>query len=74
MTYKLHGTWTLHDTIGPIDIEACDLIDRYGKVWLEGAWRVRWNGKIRKTFKGETAFNDATRLANDLYYDWRLSQ
>lgn len=74
MKYKLHGPWQAHDIVGPVEVEVADLIDGTGHVWAEGAYRVKYNGKVRKTFKGETAWADGARLANELYYGWRLSR
>ena len=55
--------WEVCDGAGPVVVEVSD--DRY---------RVRMDGKVRKTFTGETAHADAARLASDLYFDWRLTR
>jgi hypothetical protein len=70
-SYKLHGPWKVDRTyeVGMtpvvIALEVTDLIDNRGRVFDEGAWRVKVDGKVRKTFKGETAWSDAQRLYND---------
>lgn len=76
MRYKLHGKWTptLDFDMGPVTIERNDLIDERGNVFNDGAYRVKKDGRTVKTFKGETAWSDAARLANDLYFDWRLTR
>lgn len=72
--YKLHGKWRQQDLVGPVEVEVRDLIDNHGNVWPDGAYRVKKDGTTVKTFKGETAWSDAGRLANDLYYEWRLTR
>lgn len=71
MTYKLHGPWAIDRTyevgIDPVlvQLEVTDLIDERGRVFDQGAWRVKKDGKVLKTFKGETAWSDSLRLYND---------
>lgn len=74
MSYKIHGEWRdaadvliagLHGTDVRLKLEVTDLIDSHDHVWQEGAWRVRRNGKILRTFKGETAWSDSRRLFED---------
>ena len=74
MRYKLHGPWRHHDTVGPISIDVADLIEPNGHVWPAGAYKVYNDNVAVKVFKGETAWSDAARLANDLYYEWRLNR
>ena len=50
-----------------VTVEFADVMDRNGAYHWDGAWRVRLNGKHVKTFKGETAWSDAQRLADDIY-------
>lgn len=68
MSYKLHGPWimTYGDThrYGVV-IYVANLIDQHGNVFPDGAYKVEHDGKRLKTFKGETAWADADRLAYD---------
>lgn len=69
-TWHTVKTTVVHHATGDqaviIEQDACDLIDTRGNEFHDGAYRVRQNGKHIKTFKGETAWMDAERLATDL--------
>lgn len=68
MSYKIHGPWimTYGDTHSyGVVIYVANLIDSNGNVFADGAYKVEHDGKRLKTFKGETAWSDAERLAYD---------
>lgn len=70
MSYRIANNWrklTDPNTFPRLDevtIEVCDLTD--GRhTYPDGAHRVKAPGKRARTFKGETAWMDAERLAGD---------
>ncbi len=75
MSYRIANNWrklTDPNTFPRLDevtIEVCDLIETNGMGtqtrWTDGAHRVKAPGKRARTFKGETAWMDAERLAGD---------
>ena len=78
MSYRVVAPWSLENRrdVGgsEVTLEWADLIDSHGVVFREGAWRVRVDGKIRRTFKGETAWSDSHRLFSDVCYGLALTR
>ena len=73
MKYTITPPWRIDET-RDIDgvilvLENADLTDERGRVHQDGAWRVKVDGKVRKTFKGETAWSDSLRLYGDVRYE-----
>lgn len=72
MSYRISGPWRfLYDDWvhgRHIVVEATDLVDHRGRVYDEGAYHVKLDGKVLRTFKGETAWMSADRLVRDTRY------
>lgn len=82
--YKAVGNWRVENRLTADDgteilTEVSDVRESNGNIWHDGAHRVSVNGPgkpagfRRKNFIGETAWMDAERLANDLFFQIRLS-
>ena len=82
--YTVVPPWTLSRTYWPFRVEVADLLDtRSGRTYVDGAQRVvdeRTNKPAKRgkggtvPFKGETAWSDAERLAQDLMFAERYAR
>lgn len=72
MSYRISGPWRFSRDDWAhghhIVVEVADLVDHRGRVYEQGAYHVKLDGKVLRTFKGETAWGDADSLVGDTRY------
>lgn len=79
----LTNTWTAERTAdeagSTVTLECADLQDGHGRLFTDGAYRVKVDGKAVKgkggthPFKGESAWSDGERLFDDTVFALRRS-
>ncbi len=69
MSWKVKGDWVVESDAHGVTVESGGMTQFNGKgtevAWPDSAYRVKVEGKPTKVFKGECAWSDADRFAND---------